>query len=184
MLYLSFDDGPHPEITPWVMDELDKWNAKAAFFLIGECVERHPAIARDLLQKGHRIGNHSHTHPNGKKQSTQDYLADVTKGQAAIAKHSSHSPDIFRPPYGRLRPQQAKALQAEYEIVMMDVLAGDFDEKLSPQKCLDIVLKGSRPGSIICLHDSQQAWPRLRFILPRMLEHFSKQGYVFENLPS
>lgn len=182
-LYLTFDDGPFPDITPWVLDQLAQYEAKATFFWVGEQVTRHPEIAHKVLDAGHAVGNHTHTHPDGRKTSTYSYLRDVLRGQQAIEEYTGYQARLFRPPHGRLTKAQREGIAQRHEIVMMDVISGDFDLGLSGATCADTVMKHARPGSIILLHDSEKAWPRLKTALPRIMEHFAKKGYSFAPHP-
>ena len=184
VLYLTFDDGPHPTVTPFVLDLLARYNAKATFFCIGQNVVRHARLYDRICNEGHRVGNHTHRHLNGWKTADRDYLADVKEAAAYIA-----SP-LFRPPYGRLRSAQANAVLAalsssfsaadQGRIVMWDVLSGDFDTRLSGQDCFAICKKRIRSGSIIVMHDSEKAWPRLSVALPLLIEYALAEGYVFK----
>lgn len=173
VVYLTFDDGPHPEATPFVLNELKKYDAKATFFCIGKNVIAHPDIYKKILDEGHRVGNHTQHHLNGWKTGTHAYLADVSEAAKQI-----DSP-LFRPPYGRIKAAQAKRL-LPYKIVMWDVLSGDFDETLSKEKCLEYVTSRSKPGSIIVFHDSRQAFTRLQYALPAALQFFKGSGYGFK----
>ena len=179
-IFLSFDDGPEPAITPYVLDELKKFNAKASFFCIGKNVEQYPEIYNRIKKEGHCIGNHSYTHPNGWKTNEQDFIRDILKASQHIKS------DLFRPPYGRMTYRQAKKLKSvtspPMNIIMWDVLSGDFDAEISPEQCLANVLKGTRPGSIIVFHDSLAAAEKLKWVLPRILEHFTKKGFLFKEL--
>jgi peptidoglycan-N-acetylglucosamine deacetylase len=176
-LYLTFDDGPIPEITPWVLDLLKKYEAKATFFCIGRNAENNPEIYQRILEEGHAVGNHSYNHLNGWKTPLNTYVDNVVQC-AAIVKSK-----LFRPPYGRISLKQISALQKiNYKIVMWDVIAGDFDEKLSEEKCLKNILHFSKKGTILVLHDSKKAFPRLSYVLPRLLEHYSKLGFEFKPL--
>lgn len=172
-LYLSFDDGPIPEITPWVLEQLDKYDAKASFFCVGENVEKHGDIYKQILEKGHQVGNHTQNHLNGWKTQTETYLKNVAQCQEKMRTQ------LFRPPYGKLSQQQAKQLRKDYTIVMWDVLSGDFDPKCTSEKCLQNVLKYSKNGSIIVFHDNIKAWDSLQYTLPRVLEHYRQVGYQF-----
>ncbi len=181
VLYLSFDDGPHPEITPFVLDELGKYGAKATFFCIGKNVESFPQVYKRILEEGHRVGNHTHDHLNGWKTPDKKYLENI--GQAAKWIDS----DLFRPPYGRISGFQSACLRSaplSYKIVMWGVLSGDFDLSLSSDKCARNVIKNAGPGSIVVFHDSEKAFGRLRESLPAVLEHFSKLGYRFDSIKS
>lgn len=190
ILYLTFDDGPHTTATPFVLDELKKHNARATFFCIGKNVHAEPAIYQRILDEGHRVGNHTQNHVNGWKLSETEYLNNIE-----LAAKWIHS-NLFRPPYGRIKKgsiQKVKNLieqlakkrgvYAAAKIVMWDVLSGDFDKKISPQKCLENVLKNASKGSIIVFHDSTKAWERLAFALPEVLAHFTKEGYQFNVIP-
>ena len=179
ILYLSFDDGPHPVATPFVLDELQKYEAKASFFCIGKNVEQYPKIYRRILEEGHRVGNHTHNHFNGWKVSDKKYFENI--GQAAKYIDS----DLFRPPYGKITKFQASLLQAppyKYTIVMWDVLSADFDRSLTAEQCARNVIRHARPGSIIVFHDSEKAFDRLRGALPVVLQHFSGLGYRFSTI--
>ena len=179
VLYLSFDDGPHPDITPFVLDELKKAGAKGSFFCIGKNVEAYPILYRRILAEGHRVGNHTQNHYNGWKVSDEAYFENIR--QAAIHIDSN----LFRPPYGRIRKRQASWLRhsaGSYKIIMWDVLSADFDRSLSAEKCARNVIRNARPGSIIVFHDSEKAFDRLRGALPKVLSHFIKEGYRFEAL--
>lgn len=176
-VYLSFDDGPHPEITPWVLDVLNDFQAKAIFFCVGENVERYPDIYKRILAEGHYCGNHTHNHLNGWSSDSAVYLKNV----AACARlvHTN----FFRPPYGRLKNTQAKRISRHYRIVMWDVLSGDFDRTMAPEKCLENTLHYSRPGSIVVFHDSLKARKNLFSVLPLYLTEMKNRGYRFPLLP-
>lgn len=176
-IYLSFDDGPHPLVTPFVLDELKKYDAKASFFCIGKNVSEWPELYKRIIAEGHRAGNHTYDHLNGFTTPDETYLANIRQAAGLI------DSTLFRPPYGRLRSSQARQL-AHYSIIMWDILSGDFDESVSKEKCLERVLKKTGPGSIVVFHDSGKAWPRLEYALPRVLEHFSRLGYDFLAIPS
>ena len=177
VLYLSFDDGPHPEITPFVLDELKKYDARATFFCIGKNVKEYPQIYRRVLMEGHRVGNHTHNHLNGWKVSDQKYLKNIREAARLI------DSDLFRPPYGRIGLLQSKLLRGSpfyYRIVMWEVLSGDFDAALDAAACARNVVRNARPGSIVVFHDSEKAFDRLKGALPQVLEYFAKEGYRFE----
>lgn len=178
-IYLSFDDGPHETATPFVLDELKKFNAKATFFCIGKNVVAHPEIYRRIIDEGHSAGNHTFNHLNGNKTGDDEYIADIKKAADYI------DSNLFRPPYGRITRFQADILRnakQPYKIIMWNILSGDFDTSLSPEKCLENVVLKSRPGSIVVFHDSAKAWDRMSYALPRVLQHFADQGYSFEKL--
>ncbi len=181
IIYLTFDDGPHPVATPFVLDELKKYNVKATFFCIGKNVVDYPSIYKRTLEEGHSVGNHTQNHLNGWKTTTGTYLADVTEA----AKHIESN--LFRPPYGRIRRIQAKGITGAMEnklakIVMWDVLSGDFDESLTKEKCLNNVTSKAKPGSIVVFHDSEKAFPNLKYSLPACLDFFTKKGYIFKEI--
>lgn len=181
ILYLTFDDGPHPAITAFVLNELKKYNAKATFFCIGRNVLTHPDIYYRILEEGHSIGNHTHDHLNGWKTQNKIYLANVAEAAKYI------SSNLFRPPYGRLGLSQAKHISTALnsgnaKIIMWDVLSADFDPSVSPLRCINNVVKKSKPGSIIVFHDSEKAFPRLQYALPEILQIFSEKGYQFSPL--
>ena len=178
-VYLSFDDGPHPEITPYVLDVLKKHNAKATFFCIGKNVEAYPDIYRRILDEGHRVGNHTHNHLNSKHTNEKSWLEDVHKAAQWI------DSDLFRPPYGRISRFQEKVLREAkpgYRTIMWSVLSGDFDIKLSASDCIRIIKKKSNAGSIIVFHDSEKAWPRLEKTLPECLKLFENQGFKCKSI--
>jgi peptidoglycan/xylan/chitin deacetylase (PgdA/CDA1 family) len=176
VLYLTFDDGPIPEVTPWVLDRLRSFGAKATFFCVGDNVAKHPAIFQQILDEGHSVGNHTFNHLNGWKTDSLIYLNNVRRCVRVVKSR------LFRPPYGVLRPKQRAFIQRHFQIVMWDVLSGDFSPAISPEQCLQNVLKNAQPGSIVLLHDSLKAERNLRFVLPKVLEHFAGKGYRFEQL--
>jgi peptidoglycan-N-acetylglucosamine deacetylase len=176
VMYLTFDDGPIPEITPWVLETLKKFNAKATFFCVGDNVKQHPSVFQQVLAEGHAIGNHTFSHINGWNSENIPYFHDV-RHCAKLVKSS-----LFRPPYGRLTPKQTQFLTRHYDIVMWDVLSGDFDQNISKEDCLKNVVSAAKRGSIIVFHDSLKAAERMMYALPRVLEYFASKGYRFENL--
>lgn len=176
-LYLTFDDGPHPVATPWVLEELQKYNARATFFCIGKNVKEYPQIYRRILLDGHRTGNHTQNHLNGWKTDDAKYLDNIHEAAQLI------DSNLFRPPYGRIRKFQARLLEGSpraYRIIMWDVLSADFDRSLTGERCARNVIRYAQPGSIVVFHDSEKAFDRLRRALPAVLEHFSGLGYRFE----
>jgi peptidoglycan-N-acetylglucosamine deacetylase len=177
IIYLTFDDGPNPVATPFVLDELKKYNAKATFFCIGKNVQEQPDLYQRIFIDGHRVGNHTHNHLNGFHTKDELWLQNVKEAAKWI------DSDLFRPPYGKIRSFPAKVLKESnppFQIIMWDVLSADFDTSISPQKCLDNVTKHTKPGSIIVFHDSEKAFPNLRVALPEVLKLFSGEGYRFE----
>ena len=181
VVYLSFDDGPHPRVTPWVLDMLRAHNAKASFFCIGSNVEKYPDIYSRIIDEGHAVGNHTYTHLDGWKATTKEYLENVQKATAVI------SSALFRPPYGKIRWSQARQIgvamkNQEAKIIMWDVLSGDFDSSYSPDACHKNVINNVRPGSIIVFHDSEKAEVNIRGCLGGVLEHLQKENYRMEKL--
>lgn len=178
-IYLTFDDGPHPEITAFVLDQLKKYDAKASFFCIGKNVEAFPEIYTRIQQEGHAIGNHTHNHLNGWKTENIQYLKNIRKATEFIDSH------MFRPPYGKISHAQAIAIERmfpEMKIIMWDVLSGDFDLNLDGVDCLQNVISTTKPGSIIVFHDSEKAWDRLKYTLPRFLKYSQDQGWNMKKL--
>lgn len=175
-IYLTFDDGPIPEITPWILNTLEEYNVKATFFCVGENITKHPDIFKRLIDEGHQVGNHTYNHLKGWKYEDKEYIENVMKCQQLT------NTKLFRPPYARAKKSQLKALQKDFDIIYWDVLSGDFDLNLAPKKCLNNILKYTKNGSIIVLHDNIKAIPRVEYALPRLLKHFIQQGYTFETL--
>jgi len=176
IIYLTFDDGPNPEITPWVLEQLAAYNAKGTFFTIGENVENHPTIFQQVIDAGHTTGNHTYNHVSGWGSDNIPFFHN-TRRCARLVNSS-----LFRPPYGRLKPKQAQFIQRHYRIVMWDVMSGDFDQNTTKEKCLANVLNNTEAGSIVVFHDSLKAKDKLEYVLPKVLAHFSAQGYSFEQL--
>ncbi|HMI77743.1 MAG TPA: polysaccharide deacetylase family protein [Ferruginibacter sp.] len=178
-IYLTFDDGPHPEVTPFVLDELKKYGAKASFFCVGRNVLENPAIYKRIIDEGHSVGNHTYNHLDGWKTDSAAYLADIEKARAYI------NSDLFRPPYGRITRTQQRNISASippFNIIMWTVLSGDFDMQLSPEQCCKNVIKNTQSGSVVVFHDSEKANERIRYALPLVLKHFSERGFLFEKI--
>lgn len=176
-LYLTFDDGPTAEHTDWVLQVLDDFNCKATFFCIGKNVELHPKKYEKILAKGHKTGNHTFNHIKGWYTNDKNYLNDVEACRKLV------DSTLFRPPYGKIMFTQSKALiKLGYEVIMWDVLAGDFDENITDEKCLNNIISNIENGSIIVLHDSNKAAKRMRFALPKLLEFALNKGYSFATL--
>lgn len=186
VLYLTFDDGPTPHITPWVLDVLQHYNAKATFFCIGDNVEKHPEIFKQVLDRGHTIGNHTQNHLRGWKTSTKRYVENTLKAQEAI---DANTPlliktTLFRPPYGQITPNQGKTLLSlGYRIIMWSVITFDWEDYLSEEQCLDNALNNTTDGNIIVFHDSVKASKNMMYALPKVLKHFSSLGYTFKAIP-
>jgi peptidoglycan/xylan/chitin deacetylase (PgdA/CDA1 family) len=177
-IFLSFDDGPHPLATPFVLDQLKKYGARASFFCIGKNVVEETAIYKRILMEGHRVGNHTYNHLNGWKTDNKIYLENIEKARTLI------DSDLFRPPYGRATGFQIRNLKEKmkYKIVMWDVLSGDFDPSVSGEAAAERVIRKSRSGSIVVFHDSTKAYQVLLVALPLVLAYFSGQGYSFETI--
>jgi len=207
-LYLTFDDGPIPEETPWVLEQLAAYQAQATFFCVGDNLGRHPDIARAALAAGHRLGNHTQHHRSAWNTPRAEYLAGVAECElnlelimrkeellkgaevlskgAALAGSSAQEPmppaKLFRPPYGRLTWPVLRQLRAEYRVIMWSLLTRDYDRDLAPERALRLTLAATRPGDIVVLHDSRKASRSLRFLLPRLLAHYGDLGYEFATL--
>lgn len=179
IIYLTFDDGPIPLVTPFVLNTLKKFNAEATFFCIGENIDKYPDVFSDVIRAGHKIGNHTYNHLNGWNTQDNEYLANIQK----CSKYTDI--ELFRPPYGRIKKSQIKALKLQnpkVEIVMWDVLSGDFDQSITAETCTENVLKNVKSGSIIVFHDSLKAFDRLEKCLPVVLETLKEQGFEFKKL--
>jgi peptidoglycan-N-acetylglucosamine deacetylase len=197
-LFLTFDDGPVPGPTEFVLDELKKRNAKATFFCIGDNVQKHKEVFHRIISEDHQVGNHTFNHIKGWGTSTEKYIANVEMCANEIGNQLPASGYqlpitgnwqletrlLFRPPYGRIRPKQISALKQKYQIIMWDVLTSDYAQSLSPEKCLAGSIKATRPGSIIVFHDSLKAEKNMSYTFPRYLDYFLKQGYSFKALPT
>jgi peptidoglycan/xylan/chitin deacetylase (PgdA/CDA1 family) len=188
-VYLTFDDGPIPEETPWVLEQLAAYQAKGTFFCVGQNLERYPNVARAALAAGHRLGNHTYHHRSAWTTARPNYLASIEACQAVIEEllteqcpASPAKPMLFRPPYGRLTWPLLQALRPAARVIMWSVLTRDYDPDLSPDNCLRFALAAVRPGDILVFHDSRKASARLRFVLPRLLAHLAAQGYQFPTL--
>lgn len=181
-IYLTFDDGPIPEVTPWVLEVLREFNIPATFFCVGENISKYPDIFSQVINDGHRIGNHTFNHLKGWKTSTTNYLDNIEKTQNAIVEHGLRT-HLFRPPYGKLTPAQTKAiLQLNYEIVMWTVLSKDYRKTLSSEKVLDNIVSNTTSGSIIVCHDNIKAFDNLKAVLPQAIEMLLEKGFVFGEL--
>ncbi|WP_339875887.1 polysaccharide deacetylase family protein [Olleya marilimosa] len=179
-IYLTFDDGPTPKITQWTLDILKKYNAKATFFCIGDNIKKYPELFKSVYNDGHTIGNHTFNHLKGWRTDTNSYLKNTEKTQQLI---TSNSKQLFRPPFGKIKRKQAKQLiKRGYKIVMWSVISYDWEVKVTPEQCLENVIKNSVSGSIIVFHDSIKASKNMQYALPKVLEHFSSKGYQFKAL--
>ncbi len=182
-LYLTFDDGPIPVVTPFVLEQLANYKAKATFFCVGENLAKHSDVAEQVLADGHLLANHTYNHLKGWETNTKDYLHNVWLCQAQLdALQPPPAKKLFRPPHGRVSRAQAAVLRGQYELIMWDTLTYDFDASLSPEACYKKAVKHTKSGSIIVFHDSLKAQRNLMYALPRYLEHFTAEGYTFETL--
>ena len=180
VLYFTFDDGPHPEITLWVLNELKKFNAKATFFCVGNNVARFPDAYNQMIAEGHKPANHTYNHLNGWETTNNHYIKNIQQA----ARHIDSF--LFRPPYGRIKLSQyrkLKNLNAHWKVYMWDILSGDFDNTISPQQCVSNVLTHIQPGSIVLFHDSEKAIERMQYALPLVLQHCTDNGWAMEVLP-
>lgn len=177
-IYLTFDDGPIPQVTEFVLDQLHNFNAKATFFCIGDNIRKHPAVFSKIVNEGHSAGNHTFNHLNGWKNSNTAYIENISKCESLLTHQKTK---LFRPPYGKIKRKQAKQLLASgYKIIMWDVLSADFDSSITKEKCLQNVLENAQNGSIIVFHDSIKASDKLYYALPKVLKEFSQRGYDFK----
>lgn len=175
-VYLTFDDGPTPEVTEWVLNTLAKHNVKATFFCLGKNVEQHPELYRKIIEAGHKVGNHSYSHLKGWRTSTEQYVEDVELANQLVKS------DLFRPPYGRIRTHQAEVLAQRYRLVMGDVVSQDYSPSISPQKCLHNVIDHVKGGSIVVFHDSLKSFENTRYALPLAIEYIREMGLEFKTI--
>ncbi len=173
VIYLSFDDGPVPEVTPQVLEILDRYGWKATFFCVGENVKRHPLLYKRLTEEGHQVGNHSFSHVKGNNLPDSEYIANVMKAKELI------DSKLFRPPHGRITRSQLKVLKNDFKIVLWDVLTYDYDASKEAEKIVKMIRRKSRPGSIVVFHDSVKAEKNLFAVLPKALEYWTQEGYSF-----
>jgi peptidoglycan/xylan/chitin deacetylase (PgdA/CDA1 family) len=174
-IYLTFDDGPVPAITQWVLNILKQQNIKATFFCVGENVVKHPEVFQQILNEKHSVGNHTYNHLNGWNTHTGEYIQNIEKCAEVV------SSKLFRPPYGRIKKSQISMLKSQYSIIMWDVLSGDYDKTITPEQCLKNSLGTIRNGSIVVFHDSIKAQKNLEYALPRFIEYAKKNGFEFES---
>ncbi len=177
LVYLTFDDGPVPEETPWVLDLLDKEGVKATFFMVGDNVRRHPELLEEVRRRGHSYGNHTMHHLQGLKESNARYLRDITEASELIQS------SLFRPPHGIIWPGQARLIKRHYNVVMYDLVTRDYSKRIDGERVLENVKRYARNGSIIVFHDSIKAHKNMRYALPRAIKWLKEQGYEFETLP-
>ena len=185
-IYLTFDDGPIPEVTEWVLETLKQHEVKATFFCIGDNIKKHPAIFQKVIESGHSIGNHTFNHLKGWNSRKEEYIKNTLLCEEAInekTKNVNLKTKIFRPPYGKIKPSQSKILRKMgYKIIMWDVLSVDYDKEISPEQCLENIIKNTVPGSIIACHDSLKAFKNLEYALPKAIEYLKNKGFVFETI--
>lgn len=189
-IYLTFDDGPIPGVTPWLLDLLEQQRILATFFCVGENVLKHPNIYNRILVENHSVGNHTHNHLNGWNTHTKTYIENIEYcAQALKSGNTKQVSNLFRPPYGKAKRSQLTQLTSKkdpaemsYSVIMWDVLSGDYDKETSPEECLNHVIRNFRNGSIIVFHDNIKAQKNLEYALPRFIEHAKQQGFVFEKL--
>jgi peptidoglycan/xylan/chitin deacetylase (PgdA/CDA1 family) len=179
VIYLTFDDGPVPEATPWVLACLEEFNAKATFFMVGENISRYPELYDKVIALGHRAGNHTYNHLKGWQTPLNQYAANFDKAEVLI---DNNQQSLFRPPYGQITLAQIRALQKKTKIVMWDVLSADFDKEITPERCLQKSISNTEKGSIVVFHDSVKTITLLKEVLPKYLEHFSSRGFKFDRL--
>ena len=176
VVYFTFDDGPHPEITTWVLSELAKYNAKATFFMVGANIEKYPEIVEKVKQSGNAIGNHTFNHLNGWKTKDENYFDNINKCKEFIESN------LFRPPYGRIKSKQAKHILKKFKVIMWDRLSRDYDANLNIDESLKAMKTLPAKGSIFVFHDSEKAFKNLKILLPELLKFYSLNGYQFEKL--
>lgn len=183
IIYLTFDDGPDPKPTRFVLDTLLQYHAKATFFCVGENIQKHRKIAQEIINQGHVLANHTMNHLKGWQTSHDDYVKNTNKCQETLEEYSTSS--LFRPPYGRITKRQTKSLkESGYEIIMWDLISYDYDEKININQALKQLIRNSKPGSIVVFHDSSKAWKQLKQMLPKYMHALSNQGYSFESIPN
>lgn len=189
VIYLTFDDGPIPDLTEFILDELKKYNQKATFFCVGENITKHPHLFQRILHEGHKTGNHTYNHLKGWKTTTTDYLQNIQRWEEEYSKNTSgkHNESdsgkkLFRPPYGRVKRSQLKPLLHEYEIIMWNVLTQDYNQKLSPDTVLKKAIKGTSPGAIVVFHDNLKASENIRYALPAYLQYLQQNQFQSHTL--
>ena len=176
VIYLTFDDGPIPELTPFVLETLRKHNAKATFFCVGDNARKHPQLLGEIMGHGHSVGNHTHNHCDGWKKNSEEYEQNIRRGFDYIPGN------LFRPPYGHITPWQINRMKDQVYIVLWTVLSYDYDHNTTPARCLRNVMRYTKRGSIVVFHENKKAIPRIKYALPRFIEHYTAQGYRFEAL--
>lgn len=187
VIYLTFDDGPIPEVTEWVLNLLKQKDIKATFFCIGDNVQKHPQVFKQILEDGHAVGNHTQHHLKGWKQATEDYISNIALAEntmtTLLGKPQKSTPyfPLFRPPYGKIKRKQAKQLRKKgYQIIMYRTVAYDWDASVTPEKCLQNVLTHTKPGDLVVFHDSVKASKNMMYALPKVIDYFLEKGYHFK----
>lgn len=183
-IYLTFDDGPIPEVTEWVLQVLNDYDIKATFFCIGDNIKKHPNIFKKVIQDGHSIGNHTFNHLKGWDFPTQKYVENALLCESEIQSQIKNlKSKIFRPPYGKVKPSQSRKLRnMGYKIIMWDVLSRDYDKEISPEQCLENIIQNTVSGSIIICHDSTKAFKNLEFALPKAIGYLKNKGFLFDTI--
>lgn len=179
VIYLTFDDGPIPEVTPYVLSELKKVNAKATFFMVGDNAQNNPEVYQQVVEEGHRVGNHTMNHLKGTETLVEDYTENINACETVIGKENN--PKLFRPPYGKMTKKQEQKLEG-VEVVMWSVLTYDFDDSLSQEVCLEKAISLTKNGSIVLMHDSVKTINKLKYVLPKYLHYFTEKGFDFRCL--
>lgn len=181
VIYLTFDDGPIPGITDFILDNLKEYEVKATFFCVGDNLRKHPQVAERAMTDGHVLANHTHNHLNGWTTTTDRYLENIEECAEQLVQLGQKR-KLLRPPYGKIKRKQISLLKSEYDIIMWDVLSGDYSQKVSPQSCVTNSIKATVAGSIVLFHDNIKAEKNLKYTLPRYLEHFRHTDYQFRTL--
>lgn len=172
-IYITFDDGPIPNSTTDILKVLRRYNAKATFFCVGDNIRKYPELYKEIVSEGHGVGNHTYNHLSGWSNKNECYLDNIEKGSKFV------NSNLFRPPYGKMKPSQIKAVSDKYKIIMWDVLSGDFDPKIDAERCYKNVVENTEKGSIIVFHDNLKSTQKIQTVLPRVLDYFSNQGFKF-----
>lgn len=175
-LYITFDDGPQPETTPRILEQLAEYDAKATFFCVGENVKRYPGLYRSILGAGHAVGNHGYNHLNGWETATRKYVENTEKCHEVVKSR------LFRPPYGKMKPAQRKLLREKFSIIMWTVLSRDYDQRVDAHTCLEKSWEYTRPGAIVVFHDHEKTISKLEYVLPAYLGKANENGYSFQVL--
>ena len=179
-VHLTFDDGPIPEVTEWVLDLLSKEGIKATFFCVGDNIRKYPDLYQRLIDEGHSTGNHTFNHLNGRKVSSEEYFENIEKSESYMCDRDRSR--LFRPPYGKLRYSQIRKLKKKYEVIMWDVLSGDFSQTLAPEDCLRAALRYTKKGSIVVFHDNVKSFDTLQYVLPKYIKAIKEKGLTFSAL--